>query len=258
MVAGTPYSRQFYDRHRAGAASSAEVVVGLLPELGLGAMHRVLDLGCGQGMWLDACATAGASELTGVDGPWNATHHSTGSRIRFVPMELDQLTAADLVTAAEPPFDLAICVEVLEHLPPPAGDAAVAGLTACAPVVLFSAAIPGQGGTGHQNEQWPSYWAERFDRHGFVAYDVIRPRVWNDARVQPWYRQNLVLYARPGTLASSEPSVFSAIDLVHPEVFADARSNPHPSAWMRAAPQVFTQVARNAIAGLRRVIPRSR
>lgn len=257
-MARTPYSRQFYDRHRAGAASSAEVVVDLLPALGLGPMRRVLDLGCGQGVWLEAFAGAGATELTGVDGPWNTAHHSTDSRIRFVPMELDRVTVEELVAATEPPFDLAVCVEVLEHLPPAAGDAAVAGLTACAPVVLFSAAIPGQGGSGHQNEQWPSYWAERFARHGFAAYDAIRPLVWSDTRVQPWYRQNIFLYARPGALTSSEPSGPEAIDLVHPEVFTEARTHPHPSDWIRAAPRVAAQLARSAVARLRRVQSRAR
>ena len=98
-------------------------------------------------------------------------------------------------------FDLAMCLEVVEHLPPDAGDAVVASLCALADTVLFSAAVPGQGGTGHLNEQWPEHWCERFLRHGFIHVDCVRPAVWTDERVSWWYRQNTLLFLRPERLA---------------------------------------------------------
>ena len=84
-----------------------------------------------------------------------------------------------------------------------------------APVVLFSAAIPGQGGVGHKNEQWPDYWANRFATHGYSVSGALRWRIWNDDRVENWYRQNLLLAAAdPGKL----PSVVfdTPISVVHP------------------------------------------
>jgi hypothetical protein len=68
---------------------------------------------------------------------------------------------------------------------------------------LFSAAIPGQGGTEHINEQPPRYWERQFERHGFHPVDAIRPIIWRDRRVEPWYRQNIFLYASAQAIAAS-------------------------------------------------------
>src|SRR5271154_6290276 len=64
-------------------------------------------------------------------------------------------------------FDLALCLEVAEHLPVQRATNLVKTLTTAAQVVLFSAGIPGQGGTGHVNEQWPKYWRQLFEAEGF-------------------------------------------------------------------------------------------
>jgi hypothetical protein len=91
-------------------------------------------------------------------------------------------------------FDLAISLEVAEHLPEKAANNFVKSLTRLAPVVLFSAAAPGQGGVDHINEQWPDYWAERFERQGYRPYDFLRRKIWNDRSIKPWYRQNLIIF----------------------------------------------------------------
>jgi hypothetical protein len=85
-------------------------------------------------------------------------------------------------------------LEVAEHLPIQSAGGFVAELTALAPFILFSAAIPGQGGTNHLNEQWPEYWATRFAGHGYRVLDCIRPRIWEDDRIDFWYRQNIFLF----------------------------------------------------------------
>jgi hypothetical protein len=73
----------------------------------------------------------------------------------------------DLNSPPEPSrFDLAYSFEVAEHLPPALGDRLVEFLAASGNEILFTAAPPGQGGTGHINEQPPEYWQERFERHG--------------------------------------------------------------------------------------------
>ncbi len=77
-------------------------------------------------------------------------------------------------------------------------------------MVLFSAAIPQQGGVGHINERWPSYWAGLFDEHGYGAFDLVRPAVWTDDRVEIWYRQNLLVFAK-GHATSTR-----MLDIVHP------------------------------------------
>jgi hypothetical protein len=92
--------------------------------------------------------------------------------------------------------DLAVCLETAHYLSGLQGRALVGFLCDRAPVVLFSAAVPGQPGAHHVNPQWPAYWAARFQERGYVALDPIRPRIWHDERVALHYRQNLLLYAR--------------------------------------------------------------
>ena len=91
-------------------------------------------------------------------------------------------------------FDLAICLEVAEHLPRQSAELLVTSLCAFSDAVLFSAASPGQGGTHHINEQWPNYWAELFSRRNFGGVDCLRPLLWENEAVAPYYRQNIILY----------------------------------------------------------------
>ena len=100
-------------------------------------------------------------------------------------------------------------------------------LVALADVVVFGAAIPGQGGTGHRNEQWPAYWAEQFAAHGYVASDPFRLRIWTDPDVKWWFAQNLVCFARPEAVARSpqlDRAVGVPLPLVHPGCLAEANA----------------------------------
>lgn len=149
----------------------------------------VLDVGCGQGIWLREFKRNGVTRALGMDGDYVDRNR--------LAIEVDEFLAVDLerpLPVAEP-FDLAVCLEVAEHLSENAAGALVASLTSAAPVIVFSAAIPGQRGTNHINLQWPEYWAARFRDAGFLAFDPIRPRVRSNAAVELWYRQNLVIYA---------------------------------------------------------------
>jgi hypothetical protein len=85
-------------------------------------------------------------------------------------------------------------------------------LTEAAPVILFSAALPGQGGTHHVNERWPGYWRDWFAGRGFVRLDPIRPRVWRDRRVEWWYQQNVYLFVKK-TLLDNSPRLLEEYEL---------------------------------------------
>ena len=117
---------------------------------------------------------------------------------------MDRITKCDL----EKHFDLAtrydavITIEVAEHLAPERADSFVDDLCRHADTVVFSAAIPGQGGKGHKNEQWQSYWAEKFEARGFATFDVFRPNLLRDPGVLPWFRQNILLFAKDGSEAA--------------------------------------------------------
>src|SRR5690606_35475831 len=109
-------------------------------------------------------------------------------------------------------FDLSISLEVAEHLPESRADVFVDNLTRLSDAVLFSAAIPGQGGTGHVNEQWPTYWIERFAARGFRLADVVRPAIWEDDRMPYWYRQNTLLFVKESRLADAPAALREAVE----------------------------------------------
>jgi SAM-dependent methyltransferase len=184
------YDAGFYATVRDGAQRSAAVVVplvlGLLP-YAVSLKRKVIDVGCGEGWWAHTFAANGC-DVTGVDSPYPG-EHPLGER--FVAADLTRCALA----ATLGPFDLAVSLEVGEHLPASAADAYVNGLCELSTVVLFSAAIPGQGGTGHINEQWPSYWVDRFQANGYTVSGALRWLIWDNDEVENWYRQNLLIAA---------------------------------------------------------------
>ena len=136
-------------------------------------------------------------------------------------------------------YDLVISVEAAEHLPEARAESFVADLVRLGKAVLFSAAVPRQGGDRHINEQWQDYWAQRFATHGYAAVDCVRPVVWNDARVDYWYAQNVLLYvspdlldSNPGLRAAHDRSNHAQLSVVHPQLY-----------WMRARRSKFKQWA---------------
>jgi len=201
------YPAGFYEDRRAHTVHAARRLLAALPPSLLRA--SVADIGCGTGTWLAAALADGAETAFGIEGDWVTPAMLDDARIAFAPQDLEQRFSG-------PRVDLAMSLEVAEHLSPERAVSFVADLVALAPAVLFSAALPGQGGVGHRNEQWQSWWAELFATHGYLAYDVIRPVIWSDEDIPAWYRQNAVLYldatAAVG-LASTPPAL---LDRVHP------------------------------------------
>lgn len=132
----------------------------------------------------------------------------------------ENFTVADLKEPIEHSraYDLAVSLEVGEHLPDSAADTFVHTLTSAAPVVLFSAAIPLQGGTHHVNEQWPDYWAKKFSARGFVPVDAIRRHIWEDKKVSFFYAQNMFLFVKKEAL-SDYPKLQAEIEAGHGQAF---------------------------------------
>lgn len=209
---GTVYGPDFFQTIRAGAQQSAQVVAPLIHSLIQ--PKTMIDIGCGEGWWANAFSELGCDVL-GVDGPGTSSVLNT----RFIPRNLEE------PLAIPGRFDLAVSLEVAEHLAPSRAASFVADLCGLAPVVLFSAAIPGQGGTHHVNEQWPRYWAALFEAEGYLVSGALRWVIWQDDRVENWYRQNLLLCALPG---HQPPELFSGpmafpFPVVHPVLFDHVR-----------------------------------
>jgi SAM-dependent methyltransferase len=224
-VTAGPYDSLFSAPRLRQTRAAAEVVVPLV--LDLVRPRSVVDLGCGVGTWLASFARRGIDDHLGVDGEWVRTEQLEIDPDRFLVARLDRPFSLDRT------FDLAVSLEVAEHLPERAAEPFVESLTRLAPCVLFSAAVPGQGGVEHVNEQWPTFWAERFEHHGFLALDAIRPRSWSNPAVAFWYRQNTLLFARSDAIAATPRLAGERaltrdemLAVVHPELFEHAIGSP--------------------------------
>lgn len=213
-LAGDVYSSEFFRQYTAGSLSSAERILPII--ISLLRPSSAVDIGCGLGSWTKVLLDLGV-DATGVDGDYVEPEQLAIPSDRFLPRDLK----GDWNIGGR--FGLAISLEVAEHLPENVGPDFVKKLTELAPAVLFSAAVPYQGGEYHINEQWQSYWQELFDEYGYDAYDPVRPVVWNDPAVDPWYSQNMLLYSRY-RIAAPRPAV---LDLVHPTLYSRQNADPN-------------------------------
>jgi len=158
------------------------MVLELLP------VQSVVDFGCGEGTWLRVFQDHGVETVLGIDGDYVSRERLLIDQAHFraqnlaLPVRLDRT------------YDLAMSLEVAEHLPTRASRSFVESLVRAAPVVLFSAAIPGQEGTQHTNEQWPEFWQKLFRSFDYECLDLIRPKILLQSGVEWWYKQNTFLY----------------------------------------------------------------
>ncbi|MDP8929007.1 MAG: class I SAM-dependent methyltransferase [Actinomycetota bacterium] len=226
------YDKTFFSECRAGSSASAQKVVPLL--LGLSDIRSVVDVGCGTGVWLAQFAAAGIDDYLGLDGDYIERPSLAIPKERFRPSDLEQ----PLELGRR--FDMAISLEVAEHLRAEFAAIFVRSLTRLAPLVVFSAAIPGQGGVGHVNEQWLDYWAELFRAEGYELIDWFRRGLWDEASIEPWYRQNLVLYVANERVAGLNRVLASGdgmpLRVVHPEVFREAIQKPALRSVVKSIP----------------------
>lgn len=212
------YGHDFYkDTHDAtvyAARTVLPVVLGALP-----AVHSAVDFGCGVGTWLAVLKENGVEEILGLDGAW------VEKDLLKIPVGDFREAFFDGPIALGKRYDLAMSLEVAEHLPPENAPHFVDSLVSASDFVLFSAAIPGQGGTNHLNEQWPEYWVGMFRERGYKALDLVRGGIWRDQRIYPWYRQNILMFADNERL--HEVNIrngiglnnYDPLSLVHPELF---------------------------------------
>lgn len=194
------YQANFYSYLGSFALRSAQRIVPLITAVL--PVRSVADFGCGLGAWLNVWHSAGI-DIAGVDGPY-----IDRNRLLIDPAYFH---AADLAAPINlgRRFDLVQSLEVAEHLPASKARQFVGTLTRHGSCVLFSAAVPGQGGENHINEQPLGYWRELFRDEGFVAIDYLRPLIRDDAKIEPWYRYNIMLYVSRDRLPDLPESVRS-------------------------------------------------
>lgn len=208
------YKTGFYASLTDGSVRSASIILSRLFDIYK--PQSVADFGCGHGAWLQAAGQLGCKQLQGFDGTWVKPDNILNPGIRFTPINME-----DRITL-EYKYDLAISVEVAEHLSESRARTFVEDICKASDIVIFSAAIPEQGGTNHINEQWQSYWVNLFKEKDYSCFDIFRPAIWHNPDVEWWYRQNTLLYVNnktPDNLISKSQLLqlqSPVFDLVHP------------------------------------------
>jgi hypothetical protein len=182
-----PYTSKYYGKISESAIRSAKHVFNALGKIGI-KPKTVIDVGCGVGEWRSMDFTI----YIGVDYRVQQEDLLFPSQ-NFI--ECDMNKNFPDIGYGHTNFDLCLCLEVAEHLKPNRAEALVDFLCSLSDRVLFSAAIPFQGGVGHVNEQWQMYWAELFKRRRFGA-SKKQPNIRGNAEIDLWYRQNIILYER--------------------------------------------------------------
>jgi len=178
----------------------------------------VVDVGCGPAYFLKVFKKMGVKTMKGIDGKWcdkNLLFQNI-DEIEFQEMDLEKLVILPQR------YDMALCLEVAEHLQPASAENFIKVLTTYSDVIVFSAAIPDQGGFNHLNEQWPSYWEKIFNKFQFQKCDILRPIIWNDTSIKFWYRQNMVVYINQNSdliLEDKMNTEFYKERLIHPDLY---------------------------------------
>lgn len=150
--------------------------------------NTALDIGCGPGIYVDALNLLNIPCI-GID---NNPQAKKKSNIIFQDLFETNETA-----------DLILCLEVAEHIEECKSDLLVQKIVSCLNSrghLIWSAAHPGQGGSGHINCQPKSYWKKRFKKHGLVQCSKIENNLISFCREgyhMGWFVQNGMVFQKP-------------------------------------------------------------
>ncbi len=211
------YNNFFYECHSDESRKSARELIPIL--LSFYKPNSVIDIGCGLGTWLAEFQQQGIQDIQGVDGDYINLASLQVSPNYFCSTDLNQ----DFSKLFKNKFDLAISLEVAEHIRPENSKQFIKSLVSLSDVILFSAALPYQGGTGHINENWLEYWATLFSNYNYVAIDCLRPKIWNNENICWWYKQNTLLFVSQEKVTNLFPDYYNdnqefyPLSYVHPE-----------------------------------------
>ena len=212
------YTDNFFTELRTDSLRSAKHIVPLILELIQ--PESVVDVGCGTGDFLYVFKEKGVKDILGIDGQW------VPRKKILIPEENFKTADLEKPLKLNKKFDLAVSLEVAEHLPKQSAEIFVETLTNLSPIVLFSAAIPFQGGTHHINEQLQQYWADLFKQRDYVPIDCIRKKIWGNEDVSYWYAQNTLLFVKRDHIQKNkmlqkeyEQTYDSFLSIVHPKLY---------------------------------------
>lgn len=182
---------EFYNTEKS-LDSSRIIISSILPYLP--EINTFLDFGCGVGAWSLALEEKGYTNYTLIDHPGlDRSRLLVSDKSSFIPIDLDRTNP---VMAK---FDLALCIEVLEHFEEKRALELLDFLCLSSDLILFSAAVPFQKGNGHINLHNHSYWHSHFKKRGFHFFDGFK-RIFFEQSIRKesfFHFQNVFLYFRP-------------------------------------------------------------
>jgi len=182
----------------------------------------IIEFGCGNGELTKALSKKGAS-ITAIDG-YAHPNFNNHDNISFFKIDLNNSVVLKKFLATQnQKFDVAICMEVAEHLNPDVTESLIDSLTSSADVVIFSAAIPGQGGEGHINCRNRVFWHIEFEKRNFLIKDTIRSQIRDELKVARWYALNIVDYVKSLT----EPCIEDYRNVVRNLVDSESAATSH-------------------------------
>ena len=229
------YTNDFFSNQEKGSLASAEEIVPIV--LNYLRPQKVVDVGCGTGAWLSVFQKNGVHEILGIDGDYVDRKKLHIPEESFIASDLTNFSLKDRR------FDLVISLEVAEHIPAESAENFVDTLVNLGPVILFSAAIPGQGGEDHFNEQWPEYWVAKFEKRGYTVVDCLRRKIWNNKNVEWWYAQNIMFFVKvseldnyPTLKIEREKTSIGQLSIVHPKKYLSALNSV---SFRRLAKRIF-------------------
>jgi hypothetical protein len=193
------YDDRFFDYNERSARRSARHIIPFLRETL--DVSSVVDIGCARGVWVDEWRRSGVEDALGVDGDYVSADRLVIPKKNFVAFDLSR------PIRLERRFDLVQSLEVAEHIPASNAEVFIDNLVAHSHVILFSAAVPGQGGEFHVNEQPYEYWRGKFATRGFEVIDCLRPNIIDIRAIEPWYRYNMFLYVHEKDLDRVPPTL---------------------------------------------------
>src|SRR6266568_3782288 len=121
------YTADFFRKEHDIVLQSARQVVPIV--MSLVKPRRVIDVGCGTGVWLSVFREHGVEDVLGIDGAYVDLATLKIPRERFLSFDLSKPIDLD------GKFDLAVSLEVAEHLPASSAAAFVESLTKLSPLV---------------------------------------------------------------------------------------------------------------------------
>jgi SAM-dependent methyltransferase len=188
------YNPIVYEHFHEGAAQAAPHLAGAVLAEFPGTTSLV-DVGCGSGA-MAAEFQRRSLRVVGLEYSPKGRAWAAKQNVRAYPFDL---ASPHQPLPPDMPYDLALSTEVAEHLPDSLAQPMVDYMCKLQPKgIIFTAAHPGQGGTGHINEQPQSYWIPRFESRGYRHDPDRSQRVAATIRaattISPFLADNMMIF----------------------------------------------------------------